>query len=136
MANDPKGAFLQLLGLARRAGRAELGEDGVGAALAAGKGRVVFLAADAAENSARRAAHFNEGHHAVIMRAPCSKEELGSACGRASCAMLAVTESGLAAAAAEKLAQLDPERYGADAALLAEKNARIRTRRGKKRARN
>ena len=78
MANDPKSAFLQLLGLARRAGRAELGEDGVGAALAAGKGRVVFLAADAAENSARRAAHFSEGHHAVIMRAPCSKEELGS----------------------------------------------------------
>ena len=131
MANDLKSAFLQLLGLARRAGRAELGEDGVGAALAAGKGRVVFLAADAAENSARRAAHFNEGHHAVIMRAPCSKEELGSACGRASCAMLAVTESGLAAAAAEKLALAFPGKYDEAAQQLREKDRRIRARRKK-----
>ena len=135
MANDLNREFLQLLGLAKRAGRAELGEDGVSAALASGKGRVVFLAEDAAENSVRRAHRFNEGHHAVIVRVPFSKEALGAACGRGSCAMLAVTESGLAASAAKKLALIDPPRYEETAALLAEKDARIRMRRGKKRSR-
>ena len=55
MGPEAKTGFLHLLGLAKRAGRTELGEDGVSGAAADGKARVVFLAADAAENSIRRA---------------------------------------------------------------------------------
>ena len=55
MGPETKTDFLRLLGLAKRAGRAELGEDGVSGAAADGKARVVFLAVDAAKNSVRRA---------------------------------------------------------------------------------
>ena len=131
MNNDLREDFLRLLGLAKRAGRAELGEDGVAGAAAAGKARLVILARDAAENSLRRARNLTAGGHSALAQVPFSKEELGAACGRASCAMLAVTESGLAAAAAEKLALAFPGKYDEAAQQLREKDRRIRARRKK-----
>lgn len=124
-------AFLRLLGLAKRAGRAELGEEGVGTATAAGKARVIFLASDAAANSVRRAEHFVEGRRTPVLRVPFSKETLGASCGRSSCAMLAITEPGLALSAAVKLAAACPGQYDSAVEALRAKDARIRQRRGK-----
>ena len=135
MGIDPKAAFLRQLGLAKRASRAELGEDGVSGAAAAGKARLVLLASDAADNSVRRAHNFTEGSHAVVLSVPFTKEELGAACGRGSCAMLAITESGLALSAAVKLAAAFPEQYDEAVQSLQAKDERIRQRRGKKRPR-
>ena len=132
---DLKEAFLRQLGLAKRAGRAELGEDGVSSAAAAGKARLVLLASDAAENTVRRARNFTEGSHAVVHSVPFNKETLGAACGRGSCAMLAVTESGLALSAAAKLAAAFPGSYEEAVEALQAKDERIRRRRGKKRPR-
>ena len=132
---DLKEAFLRQLGLAKRAGRAELGEDGVSSAAAAGKARLVLLASDAAENTVRRARNFTEGSHAVVLSVPFDKETLGAACGRGSCAMLAVTESGLALSAAAKLAAAFPGSYEEAVEALQAKDERIRRRRGKKRPR-
>lgn len=64
MGPETKTDFLRLLGLAKRAGRAELGEDGVSGAAADGKARVVFLAVDAAKNSVRRARNATDSGHA------------------------------------------------------------------------
>ena len=108
MGPETKTDFLRLLGLAKRAGRAELGEDGVSGAAADGKARVVFLAVDAAKNSVRRARNATDSGHAEVLSVPFTKEELGAACGRGSCAMLAITESGLAASAVQKLAVCCP----------------------------
>ena len=47
---------LHLLGIARKAGRAEVGEEPAGAACRARQARVLLVAADAADNSIRRAA--------------------------------------------------------------------------------
>ena len=132
---DLKEAFLRQLGLAKRAGRAELGEDGVSSAAAAGKARLVLLAADAAEITVRRARNFTEGSHAVVLSVPFNKETLGAACGRGSCAMLAVTESGLALSAAAKLAAAFPGSYEEAVEALQAKDESIRRRRGKKRPR-
>ena len=55
MPHDP---ILHLLGLAKKAGRLEIGEEPVGAAARAHQARVLLLAADAAPNTVRRAAHF------------------------------------------------------------------------------
>ncbi len=57
---------------------------------------------------------------------PLTKQELGSGLGRASCAMLALTDVGFAAAVAEKLAQLDPEAYGPAWETLSNKAARVK----------
>ena len=57
MANDP---ILHLLGLARKAGRLEIGEEPVGAACRARHARLLLLACDAAPNTRRRCAHFGQ----------------------------------------------------------------------------
>lgn len=134
--NDLKEQFLQLLGLAKRASRAELGEDGVSGAVASGKARLVLLASDAAENSVRRVHYMMEESHAVVISVPFTKAELGGSCGRGSCAMMAITESGLALSAAKKLALFSPGKYDDAVKTLEAKDQRIRSRRGtKKRSR-
>ena len=100
---------LRLLGIARKAGRVEVGEEPAGAACRARQAKLLLVAADAADNSARRAAHFAEAGKVPWLRAPWDKGTMGGAVGRSACAMLALTDAGLAAALAEKLAQADPE---------------------------
>ena len=112
MANDP---ILHLLGLAKKAGRLEIGEEPVGAVCRARQARLVLLAADAASNTYRRAAHFGEVGNVLWLELPFTKEELGFQLGRSSCAMLALTDAGFAAAVSEKLRARDPEKYEAAA---------------------
>lgn len=134
---DTREDFLCLLGLSMRAGRTEIGEDGVGDAIAAGKARVIFLASDAAENSTRRIYNLTRDTHAIVVNIPFTKAELGGAFGRGSCAMAAVTESGFALSAASKLALISPGTYDDTVQALRSLDERIRSRRGtnKKRSR-
>lgn len=111
-------SVLRLLGVARKAGRVEVGEEPVGAAARAHQAKVLLTAADGADNSLRRAAHFAEAGKVPVLPTPYTKGELGGAVGRSACTMLALTDIGLAAAIVEKLAQADPERCGAAAAEL------------------
>ena len=106
-------SVLRLLGVARKAGRVEVGEEPVGAAARVHQAKVILTAADGADNSIRRAAHFAEAGKIQALPTPYTKGELGGAVGRSACTMLALTDIGLAAAIAEKLAQADPERCGA-----------------------
>ena len=103
---------LGLLGLAKKAGQLEVGEEPTGAAARAKDARLLLIASDAAENSYRRLKHFADAGACLYAKLPCTKDELGSALGRTSCAMVAVTDIGFATAIAEKLAEDDPERYG------------------------
>ncbi len=130
MPNDP---ILHLLGLAKKAGRLELGEEPVGAACRARHARLILLAGDAAPNTCRRCAHFGEAGNVLWLPLPHSKQELGLLFGRKSCAMLAITDFGFAAAVADKLALLDPERYGAAQQQLREKADRALQRQREKR---
>ena len=122
MPSDP---VLNLLGLARKAGRLEIGEEPVGAACRARQARLVLLAADAAPNTRRRAAHFGEAGNVLWLETPFDKAALGSVLGRSSCAMLALTDAGFAASAVEKLAARDPDKYGPAARRLREKADRV-----------
>lgn len=115
MPNDP---ILHLLGLAKKAGRLEIGEEPVGAACRARQARLILLAADAAPNTRRRAAHFGEAGNVLWLETPFDKGELGFILGRSSCAMLALTDAGFSAAIVEKLAARDPDRYGPAAQQL------------------
>ena len=115
---------LHLLGIARKAGRVEVGEEPVGASARARQARLILVASDAADNSARRAAHFAQAGKAPWFRVPYTKGELGGTVGRASCAMLALTDVGLAAALLARLAAGAPETYGAASAELSERRTR------------
>ena len=122
MPNDP---ILHLLGLAKKAGRLEAGEEPVGAACRARQAKLLLLAADAAPNTRRRAAHFGEAGNVLWLESPFAKSELGLILGRSSCAMLALTDAGFAAAAGEKLAAQDPDKYGPAAEKLRQKADRV-----------
>lgn len=91
------------LGLIKKAGKLEIGEEPVGAACRAKKASLVLIAADAAPNSLRRATHFAEAGQILILPVSMDKETLGAVIGRPPCAMLAVMDIGLSAALAQKI---------------------------------
>ena len=118
-----------LLGLARRAGKAELGEESILSTALQHKARLILISSDAAQNTVERLERAAETGNAVCFSVDMTKAELGACFGRASCAAVAITDVGLAAAAVKKLSQADPERYGEASEKLthkAEKNVRRR----------
>ncbi len=117
--------ILSLVGLAKKAGKLEVGEEPVGAVCRARKAHLVLLASDAASNTARRAAHFGQAGKTLWITLPCSKSALGAAVGHTSCAMAAVTDAGFAAAIAQKLASDDPGSFGPAAEQLSRKADKV-----------
>ena len=120
---------LSLLGLAKKAGRLEIGEEPTGAAARARDARLLLIASDAADNSFRRLRHFAEAGACLYARLPCTKDMLGKAVGRTSCAMVAVTDIGFAEAIAGKLAEEDAASYGELAEKMSVKAQRAKQRR-------
>lgn len=120
--------ILNLIGLARKAGRVAVGEEPTGAAARARDARLILVAADAAENSVRRVRHFADAGQCLWCRIGADKDALGRAVGYSSCAMLAVTDIGFAEAIAKKLAEED-ERFALTAEKLAIKAQRAAERR-------
>ena len=126
--------ILHMIGLALRAGRLEVGEEPVGAACRARDCRLILVARDAADNTFRRVRHFADAGQCLWISVPYTKDELGSAVGRTSCAMLAVTDIGFAEAIAKKLAAVDPEKYTQTAERLSVKAERAAQRRKEQQA--
>ena len=122
---------LRMTGMALRAGRLEVGDEASGDACQYKRCRLLLLTSDAGEGAQRRASYFAEEGQCLLAELPCSKEELGAALGRKSCAMAAVTDLGLAQAIVQKLAQEEPEKYGEMAERLRLKAQRAAQRREK-----
>ena len=99
---------LRYLSLARKAGKAELGEEPVGAAARALHAHVILVAKDASDHTWRRAKSFAAGTDQQCIRLDCSKDEMGQAIGRTSLAIAAITDIGLALALAES-ANVNPD---------------------------
>lgn len=115
---------LTLLGLALRGSNLAVGEAPVEEACKGRRARLVLSAADAAQNSVDRAVRWAEGCGAPWVRLPWDKETLGGALGRNSCATAALTDRGLAAALAEKLAARDQDARPIASLLKEKKNGR------------
>ena len=126
---DSRDNILSLLGLALRGGRLVMGEEPVEGVARARDARVLLLTSDAADNTRRRIEHFADEGQCMWLRVPFTKEELGRALGRTSVAVAAITDIGLAAAVARRLAEGDPARYGESAARLDVKAQRAAERR-------
>lgn len=123
-------SVLGLLGIALRGGKLALGEQPVADMAEAKKARVILLACDAAENSKKRARALSERFGVPLLEMPCSKEQLGGALGRASLAVCAVTDMGIAVAAAKQLAEEDAALLPI-AQAMAEKQSRMKKRKHK-----
>ncbi len=123
-----------LLGLAKKAGKLVIGEEGVMDAALAHKLRLVLTASDAAEGGAQKVARCAREGNAPLVHTPLTKAQLGAAVGLAACAAVGVTDVGLAAAMAEKLAKSDPA-YGELSQHLGQKAAKTVRRRKEKQQR-
>lgn len=115
---------LNYLALARKGGRAELGEEPVGAAARAGKAYLIIVASDAGDHTWRRAKSFAAGTEQQCLKVPYTKDELGMAIGRSSLAIAAITDAPLALALVRSLEQCDP----AVVAALENKTQRLKKR--------
>lgn len=98
---------LQLLSLSRKAGKAELGEEPVGAAARSGKAYVIAVACDAGDHTWRRGKSYAAGTQQQCVRLPYTKDEMGQAIGRSSLAMAAITDPALALALVQSLPDAD-----------------------------
>ena len=114
---------LNYLSLARKAGRAGLGEEPVGAAARAGKAYLILVAQDASDHTWRRARSFAAGTEQQVLRLRQSKDELGQSIGRESLAIAAITDAALALAMVKAL---EPSEAAAQVkSVLETKAARI-----------
>ena len=110
---------LNYLALARKGGRAELGEEPVGAAARSGKAYAILVASDAGDHTWRRAKAFAAGTDQQAVRLPYTKDEMGFAIGRQALAIAAITDCALALALVQSLPE--PEKHKEAIAALTER---------------
>ena len=118
---------LNYIGLAKKAGSIELGETNTGAAIRAGKGKILVLASDASENARRRAENFVSGTQIPLVTLPFSKAEISQVSGTAGCSMATFTDIGLAAVFIRTLAESETA-FIQTAELLEEKSKKAQMR--------
>ena len=117
---------LNYLARARKGGRAELGEEPVGAAARSGKAYVVLVASDASDHTWRRAKSYVAGTAQQCIRLPYTKDEMGFAIGRDCLAIAAITDCPMALALVKALPE--PEKYADALAALTEKAQKMKQR--------
>ncbi|MGN1001573.1 MAG: L7Ae/L30e/S12e/Gadd45 family ribosomal protein [Oscillospiraceae bacterium] len=125
---------LNYLGIARKAGCIEIGEENTGIAVRAGKARLALLASDASDNARRRAEGFVNRTNTPLLTVPFSKTEISDTVGKNGCSMAAFTDIGLASSFVSALRQEYGEDYSELAGLLEERLNKARQRKSEARA--
>ncbi len=96
--------YLGLLGLARRAGMIEAGDEAVRASISQKRARVVLIASDASERTHDTFIFIAESAGIPVITLDETREQLGNALGKRPCAAVAVCDIGMSAAIVNKLA--------------------------------
>ena len=117
---------LNYLGLARKAGKAELGEEPVNAVTRAVRAALVIVACDASDHTWRRANSFVAGTDQSVLSVPFTKDQLGFAIGRQELAIAALTDPALAQVFVKALPQTEKTAQVLEA--LEEKVRRVKQR--------
>lgn len=99
---------LNLLGLARKGGNIQLGEENCAIACRSGKARLLILAKDAGDSVSHRAEYFIRSGKPPLLRVDYTKDEMGTALGRNVCPIAAVTDVRLAQAFVKAMGEDDP----------------------------
>ena len=123
---------LNYLALARKGGRAELGEEPVGVAARALKAHLILVASDASDHTWRRAKSFAAGTDQQCVRLAVTKEEMGFVVGRQSLAIAAITDVQLALAMVTGLGE--PEKHKAVLEVLTAKAEKVKKRQAEAKA--
>ena len=122
---------LGLLGLAKKAGCLQVGEEPVSTTAQTGRARVILLASDTAENSRNRAERLAAMHDTPLLTLPHDKMTLGGAVGRGGCAMLAMTDVRMALSLVRAMGLAEDDPITVD---LIARSRRVEARRAEERA--
>ena len=117
---------MNYLSLARKAGKAELGEEPVGAAARSGKAYLILAAGNCSDHTWRRAKSYAAGTQQQCVRLPHTKDEMGMAIGRQELSLAAITDASLALALLQSLPP--PDKYQEAMAALSDKTKKLRQR--------
>ena len=94
---------LSFLGICGRAGKLLIGEDGVSGAARSGEAALLMVASDTASNTRKKAGNLSRWYGIPLVELPWDKDTLGELLDKRVCAILALTDKGLAAAFRQKL---------------------------------
>ncbi|MBR5114630.1 MAG: 50S ribosomal protein L7 [Oscillospiraceae bacterium] len=111
---------LNMLGMCKKAGALETGEEPCGAVVRSGKAVLLMTASDAGHGAQKRAENYSEWCGAPLITLPYDKDVLGDMLGKRVCAVMAITDGGLAASFMKKLSAAH-EGYSEAAAAVTEK---------------
>ena len=100
---------LRMLGLAKKAGFLEVGEECVSDSVMFIKARCILSASDASQGSVRKAGFLAEDASIPHIILPYTKADLGEVVGRGTPGMLSITDIGMAHSFVSKLAQEHPK---------------------------
>ncbi len=99
----PHASALQMISLARRAGRIALGEQAVSALIKTRKARLVVAASDISAHTLRQLQGYVAGTKQILASVPFTKQEIGAAVGWESCGVAGFTDIQLALAFVQSL---------------------------------
>lgn len=102
-------SYLGLLGLAKRAGKVESGDEAARSALTSKAARLVLIAGDASERTAETFRFIAESVNVPSVTVQETRADIGNALGKRPCAVVAVCDMGFAAALVKKLAENSEE---------------------------
>jgi len=102
---------LNYLGIARKSGGIETGEDNSSGLVKAGKARLLIVAADTSDGAKRRAEGYVYETNCLLAEVPFTKDEIAGITGKSGCSMAAITDLGLAVAFMKALAAENSEKY-------------------------
>lgn len=102
---------LQYLGIAKKAGLLETGEENTHLATKKGRAKLLIVASDSSENAKKRAMGYVWEGQLPITTVPYTKEEISSQTGRTGCSMAVILDAGIASSFASALFQEYGEQY-------------------------
>ncbi|MDR0917097.1 MAG: hypothetical protein LBN02_07950 [Oscillospiraceae bacterium] len=98
---------LMFLGLIKRAGHLQVGDEAVQAAARSGRAKLIIAASDASDGSKRRAKGYADTCNVRFLSSPWTKHDFGVMLNRGGVAMMAVTDAGFAKSLSRKLEETD-----------------------------
>ena len=116
---------LGYIGLARRGGNIEIGEQRAKALVKSGKARLMIVASDTSPGAKRRAEGYVYGYQTPLITVPYTKETISETVGIPGCSMAAFADAGLALSFVQAL-EPDSGDYGAALDALSQRMERSR----------
>lgn len=109
--------ILGTISICKKASKIECGADVVRTSIEDNRARLILYSNDCSPKTLKPIEGLAKTRGVVVLKTPHTSQELGTACGKAMCAVLAITDIGLAVSIGKKLADSSKENEEASKTL-------------------